>query len=83
MVHTQFSSSIRVFRSESGGEYLSSAFCRFLFSEGTLPRLSCPSAHAQNDVTERKHRHIIETARTLLIFSFVPLLLGEAVSLSH
>jgi hypothetical protein len=46
MIHTQFSTHIKTFRSDSGGEYLSDTFCQFLTSEGTLAQLSCPGAHA-------------------------------------
>jgi hypothetical protein len=52
MIHTQFSSPIKVFCSDFGGEYLSNKFHEFLTSEGTLSQLSCPSAHAQNGVVE-------------------------------
>jgi transposase InsO family protein len=72
MIHTQFSSPIKFFRSNSGGEYLSGRFRQFLTSEGTLAQLSSPGAHAQNGVVGRKHHHIIETTCTLLIAFFVP-----------
>ena len=81
MIHTQFSTAIRVLRSDSGGEYLSHKFRQILTSEGTLPQLFCSGAHAQNGVAKRKHRHLVETARTLLISSFVPShFWGEAIS---
>ena len=47
MVHTQFSTSIKVFRSDSGGEYISDALRQFLASEGTLPQLSYSGAKVQ------------------------------------
>jgi hypothetical protein len=81
MIHTQFSVPIKNFRSDSGGEYLSNSFRQFLTSEGTLALLMCPGAHTQNGAAERKHRHVIENVRTLLISSFVPShFLCEAVS---
>ena len=72
MVSTQFNRKIKVFRSDSGGEYLSCVFRSLLASDGTLPQLSCPGVPAQNGVAERKHRHILDTTRALLLVTSVP-----------
>ena len=73
MIRTQFSKNIPILRSNSGGEYKSRPFKELLVSQGTLPQLSCTDAPQQNDgVAERKHRHIMETTRALLLSSSVP-----------
>jgi hypothetical protein len=43
-----------------------------LAEQGTLAQFSYPSAHAQNGVVERKLHHLLETARALMIASYVP-----------
>jgi transposase InsO family protein len=72
MTRTHFDTPIRVFRADSGGEYLSDALHQVLAEQGTLAQFSCSGAHAQNGVVERKHRYFLETARAFKIASSVP-----------
>jgi hypothetical protein len=72
MVRTQFSTHIHVFRADSAGEYISRSLRAFLAEEGTLAQFYCPGAHAQNGVAERKHRHLLEMTRALMIAASLP-----------
>lgn len=55
----------------TGGEY--QTFTNFLQSNGILHKVSCPHSHEQNDIAERKHRHIVESGLTLLAQASLPL----------
>ncbi|XP_072981886.1 uncharacterized protein [Typha latifolia] len=72
MVRTQFGRSIKILRSDSAGEYLSSEFHSIHVSVGTLPQQLCPYIPAQNGVAEQKHRHLLETTYALLFEASVP-----------
>ena len=50
-----------------GGEYTSNKFLELLALDGTMQQTSCMDTPEQNGVVERKHRHIVETAQSLLI----------------
>ena len=64
---------LKVLRTDFGGEYNDSAFQNYCSSQGIFRQFSCPHTPQQNGVAERKHRHIIETALTLISQSSLPL----------
>jgi hypothetical protein len=63
---------IKCFRCDLGGEYTSNKFFQLLALDGTIHQTSCTDTHEQSGVAETKHRHIVETARSLLLSAFVP-----------
>lgn len=67
LIKTQFGKTIKVLRSDNAKEYFSTQFNSFLISHGITHQSSCPHTPQQNGVAERKHRHIVDIARTLLI----------------
>ena len=58
------------FQSDWGGEF--QALTKYLKEQGIFHRISCPHTPAQNGTAERKHRHIFETALSLLHQSSLP-----------
>ena len=71
-IHNQFHTFIHILRSDNALEYLSTPFSDFLSSHGILHQSSCAYTPQQNGVVEHKNRHLVETARTLLLHHTVP-----------
>ncbi|CAM8949458.1 unnamed protein product [Rhodiola kirilowii] len=72
MVQTQFSAMIKTFRTDNGGEFFGEKLVQFLRLKGCLHQSSCPYTPQQNGVVERKHRHLLDMARALMIQSGLP-----------
>jgi len=71
-IETQFSTGIKVLRSDSGGEYMSRDFHELLLQKGIISHRSCPYTPQQNGAAECKNRHLLDVTRTLLLDSSVP-----------
>ncbi|XP_021995273.1 uncharacterized protein LOC110892412 [Helianthus annuus] len=73
MLKTQFSKSIKVFRSDNGTEFINKQMNNFCYENGILHQTSCVHTPQQNEVVERKHRHLLNVARSLLFQGGFPL----------
>ncbi|PRQ49208.1 putative RNA-directed DNA polymerase [Rosa chinensis] len=71
-IANQYSASVKVLQTDGGGEYTSHIFKEFLAKNGISHQLSCPYTPQQNGLAERKNRHIVETALTLLNNASLP-----------
>nr|CAE05707.2 OSJNBb0065J09.3 [Oryza sativa Japonica Group] len=79
-VRNQFNTCVKIIRTDNGKEYVNNEFGSFLSIEGILHQTSCPDTPPQNGVAEKKNRHILEVARSLMYTMNVPKFLwSEAV----
>ncbi|KAL1214926.1 Retrovirus-related Pol polyprotein from transposon TNT 1-94 [Cardamine amara subsp. amara] len=71
-VTNHFNANIKVLRSDNGGEYTSNTFKAHLANRGILHQTSCPYTPQQNGVAERKNRHLMEVARSMMFHKNMP-----------
>ena len=72
-VENQLNISLKVLRTNGGGEFTSNAFNLFCSSHGIIHQTTCPHTPQQNGTTKRKHRHLVECSLTMLSHSNLPL----------
>ena len=71
-IANQFHTSIKILRTDSGGEYISAEFQTYLQQQGIISQRSCPYTPQQNGVAERKNRHLLDVTQALLLQASVP-----------
>jgi transposase InsO family protein len=72
MVEKQFQHEIKVFHSDSGGEFTKQEFIDHLLCNGIVHLFSCPSTPEQNSIAERKHRHVVELGLAMMLNASIP-----------
>ena len=73
----QFSTKLQSLQSDWGGEY--QALTAYLKNHGIIHTISCPYILEQNGTSERKQRHLIEFALSLLQTASLPKKLWDEV----
>lgn len=80
VLQNQFGVKIKTIRSDNGTEFVNSHMKNFCITEGILHQTTCAYTPQQNGVVERKHRHILNVARSLVFEAGLPLKYwGDAV----
>ncbi|XP_075104936.1 uncharacterized protein LOC142179037 [Nicotiana tabacum] len=72
MVQTQFGTCVKVVRTDNGREFFNHQWTAFLQTHGIIHQSSCVHTPQQNGADERKHRHILDTARALKFQAGIP-----------
>ena len=60
MIETQFQTKVSILHSDNGTEYFNHVLGVFLKEKGILHQSTCVDTPQQNDIAERKNRHLLE-----------------------
>ena len=72
MISTQFKSQIQVLKTDNAKDYFNSILGSYLSKHGIVHISSCVDTPQQNEVGERKNRHLLEVARANMFTNNVP-----------
>ena len=73
MVEKQTGKSIKVLRSDRGGEYLSTEFLDYLKVNGILSEWTPPYTPQLNGIAERRNRTLLDMVRSMMCFTNLPI----------
>ena len=71
-VETQFGAPIKSIRTDNGLEFQDTTALLFYANKGIIHQKSCVDSPQQNGIVERKHKHLLEVARALMIQANLP-----------
>ena len=66
LIENQFNKRIKVFRSDNGTEFVNQTVTKLCVDKGITHQTSCAYTPQQNGIAERKHRHLLNVARSLM-----------------
>jgi transposase InsO family protein len=66
LLHTQFSSKIKILRSDNSSEYMSHIMIQYLSMHDIIHQTSCIHTPQQNGIAERKNQDFLKKIRSLM-----------------
>ncbi|KAK9740126.1 hypothetical protein RND81_03G013500 [Saponaria officinalis] len=72
-VQNQFRTTVKCVRTDNGTEFFQSTCSQLFRARGIIHHRSIPGHPQQNGRVERKHRHLVETARALRLHAHLPI----------
>ncbi|PNX77519.1 retrotransposon protein [Trifolium pratense] len=80
-VEKESEKSIKILRTDGGGEYTSNEFIKFLVEQGIEHEVTAPYTPQHNGLAERRNKIVVNMVRSMLKEKYLPInLWGEAVN---